>query len=286
MMNGPQYQNNLIKGLTESLGMQQTFTAPYTPQHNGMVERLNAEVTKHVRLLMASLGEREDWARLLPMVQFILNNSSHRALGTTPYAMLHGDHVVPERGIPRTLDTVTPRRCTAPAYARELKDHVKAIRTAAKTVQQEDIRWHERYIPEKKDSFSPGDLVLVTRPKDRPSKLAPLHNGPFRVVSWNNHFYQLSSLVDDGHFTVHEARPIRYSGTDVDEARRLAAQDADEYVVHSVTDHKVVDDVLMLRLHWDGYPESADTWQPVDEDVEGTAAVDAYLDAHELRSLL
>ncbi len=280
--NGSQFANETIKSLCSRLGMKQTFTAPYTPQHNGIAERMNAEVTRHIRTVMTTLGEKEEWVHTLPIVQFLVNNSSHSALGTTPRAILFGDFITPERAIPRQLEELHPLELSREEFVATLRQHITNVRAAARSCQQADIDWHDQRYTPKKDSFEPGDLVLVRRPKGRPSKLAPLHTGPVRVSAWSGHFYTVESLLDDTSSEIHEARLIRYLSSDVDEASRLASLDDDEYLVESVTDHQVVDGELFVRIHWAGYPDEADTWQPVDEDVEGTVQVDAYLAEHDL----
>ncbi len=280
--NGSQFANACIKSLCARLGMEQTFTAPYTPQHNGIVERMNAEVTRHIRTVMATLGEKEEWTRTLPIVQFLINNSRHKALGTTPRALLFGDFIAPERAIPRQLETLRPLDLSREEFVATLRQHISDVRAAARSCQQADIDWHDQRYTPKKDSFEPGDLVLIRRPKGRPTKLAPLHLGPVRVAARDSHFYAVDSLIDDTSQRVHEARLIRFKCDNIDEAKRLAALDDDEYLVDSVTDHRIVDDELFLRIHWAGYPDEADTWQPIDEDVEGTAQVDAYIREHDL----
>ncbi len=281
--NGPQYINTLLKTLYSQLGIEHTTSAPYTPQQNGIVERLNSEVVRHIRSIMSTLNVK-DWDDTLPVVQFLINNSCHRSIGTTPYALLHGDHISPGRGIPRCLEDIRPRDTPHAKYFDTLRHTIARVRAAARKVQQDDIDLkakHTENIPVHKV----GSFVYASHPKGkRPHKLASHVTGPFRVTGHTGKFYDIASVIDDREYTLHTSRLLECACKDLDEAKRLASSDTDEYPLESVTDHTIVDGEPFLRLHWSGYPESADTWQAYDEDIAGNELVEKYLDAHDLRN--
>jgi len=50
--NGPEYTAEVTQELTRILGGTWQFTLTYRPQANGIVERQNQEILRHVRVLM------------------------------------------------------------------------------------------------------------------------------------------------------------------------------------------------------------------------------------------
>ena len=89
---GTQYINRVIEELLKKLKIQHHRVLPYTPQANGIVERQNREILKHLRILSLEFGAAyNEWTMLLPIVQFIVNRSTHSSLGMSPHSMLYGD---------------------------------------------------------------------------------------------------------------------------------------------------------------------------------------------------
>ena len=50
--NGTQFANHLIDELVKVLNMDQLFTVPYSKEENGIVERSNKEVMRHLRAII------------------------------------------------------------------------------------------------------------------------------------------------------------------------------------------------------------------------------------------
>ncbi len=284
--NGTQFVNGIIKGLLKALAINHTRIAPYVPEQNGLVERANASVIKNLRAIMATVKVYDNWPRYIPIVQFIMNNSKHSAIGTTPHAVLYGDHISPPKGLlTRLKEEVEPEDLPMPDYVKLLKQRLKVVTTAA-TKHQKDVIWSSTYTP-KMDVFEPGDLVLVTyAARKKPSKLAPTYLGPFRVTAVSkNRIHSLESLVDDHVLRAHASRLRRFEGTHTKEtAKDLAAADAEEHVVERVVSHDSSTGRLRFRLRWQGYDKEDDSFQFYDEDIAGCEAVENYIDSNGLRS--
>lgn len=104
--NGTQFVNRVVDQLNGLLGVRRHRVLAYSPQSNGHVERANQEVTRHLRTLVMDLHVMYDeWPKLLPLVQHIMNHSVHSQLGFTPHAMLYGDLVFP---MDRVLHKLVP----------------------------------------------------------------------------------------------------------------------------------------------------------------------------------
>jgi hypothetical protein len=91
--NGTQYQNDLIKRYCTLTGIEQLFVLAYSKEENGLVERANGSVMRHLKNLVQ---EREPpgvitWSARIPIVQRIMNSSVHQVLGTSPQQLLYGN---------------------------------------------------------------------------------------------------------------------------------------------------------------------------------------------------
>ena len=81
---GSQYSARIIDDLFTLIGIDRRYTLPHDPKANGLVERVNGEVMRHLRAIVIAKGDKQNWSKYLPMVQRIINSSVHSALGTSP----------------------------------------------------------------------------------------------------------------------------------------------------------------------------------------------------------
>ena len=74
----------IVKGLTERLGADHHLTTAYSKEQNGLVERQNKEVLKHLRNIIHDRRVASKWSKYLPIVQRIINTSVNRTTGVAP----------------------------------------------------------------------------------------------------------------------------------------------------------------------------------------------------------
>jgi transposase InsO family protein len=96
---GPQYAALIVRHLTEKIGSMNQYVLPYRPQANGIVERANGEVARHLRAIVQDSRLQEHWSMSLPLVQRILNANPHSATGIAPLRLLFADAVTPNRQV-------------------------------------------------------------------------------------------------------------------------------------------------------------------------------------------
>ena len=116
--NGSQFANALIDELLQILKVQHKTTLPYHPQGNGVTERVNREILKHLLCLTVNFGKRDDWVSTLPFIQNIINNSIHSTTGFTPNQLVYGDHFSANWNLPSAL---TNARVITDAVAEEIR---------------------------------------------------------------------------------------------------------------------------------------------------------------------
>ncbi|SGY12909.1 BQ5605_C011g06653 [Microbotryum silenes-dioicae] len=90
--NGREFNNSLFRALLEKQGIIVEFTAPYTPEQNGQVERLNGSLMGLVRSMLLDSGlPMRFWSDALAVATFVLNRRPHpRIQGKTAIEVLLG----------------------------------------------------------------------------------------------------------------------------------------------------------------------------------------------------
>ncbi|KAI3510751.1 hypothetical protein L1887_17885 [Cichorium endivia] len=90
--NGTEFNNKQIEEFLASKGIEHNFSAPYTPQQNGVVERRNRTLVEAARsmLTFANLPQTF-WAEAIATACFVQNRSIvNKRLQMTPYEVLNG----------------------------------------------------------------------------------------------------------------------------------------------------------------------------------------------------
>ncbi|KAI3505855.1 hypothetical protein L1887_28162 [Cichorium endivia] len=89
--NGTEFNNKLIEEFLTSKGIEHNFSAPYTPQQNGVVERRNRTLVEAARSMLnfANLP-LTFWAEAISTASFVQNRSIiNKRLKMTPYEVLN-----------------------------------------------------------------------------------------------------------------------------------------------------------------------------------------------------
>ncbi len=67
------------------LGIKRRLSTPFHPQTDGQTERQNSTMEAHLWAFVNY--EKDNWARLLPMAEFALNNAKNGTTGHTPFEL-------------------------------------------------------------------------------------------------------------------------------------------------------------------------------------------------------
>ena len=88
--NGTKFKNSTMREFCESKGISQTFSAPRTPQQNGVVERKNMTLIEAARTMLEdSKLPTYFWAEAINTACFTQNISIiNQAQGKTPYQLM------------------------------------------------------------------------------------------------------------------------------------------------------------------------------------------------------
>eukprot|EP00762_Andalucia_godoyi_P008441 ANDGO_04689.mRNA.1 Pol polyprotein len=135
--NGSQFAAQIIEDLLRLVGTDHQYTIAYRPQSNGLIERTNGEVVRHIRAIVTDRRVVASWSSVLPLVQRIVNASPHTSLGTTPARLMYGGNVNLSRHLLGTAQGPDPIR-NVEEYVQELCE-AQSSAIAASLSHQDDI---------------------------------------------------------------------------------------------------------------------------------------------------
>ena len=281
--NGTQFNNELISCLTELMITDQVKIIPYSHEENGIVERANKEILRHLRAIVFDRKIQTYWSIALPLIQRLINTTIRSTIGTAPASIMYGTNVhTLERKLlyPSTLPNGNPIQ-KYPDYIIELLKVQAEIIARATTIHGIISRKH---ISKKMknltqpQTYNINDYVIWEYPEglrkdSRPNKLASHYRGPFRIININDieRTLTIQNLVTDKctDVLITQVIPFRFDPNLVD-PKEVALQAAGEFEVEDILDIKGTRNHnrrydrrnLMLKIRWAGYDESYDTWEP------------------------
>ena len=288
--NGSQFTAAIIDNFLNLVGVGRYLTVPYRPESNGLLERANREVGRHLRSLVMEQRVSETWSICLPMIQRIINATPNRTIGTMPARVMFGGAVHLDRALLQLPgddnedddgEAEEQRRSTVEDYITTLIDDQRRIVDAARAHQQALIDKVLAGNPESPVEYENGEYVLVSYPERPPTKLHPKWRGPMVVVGHTNHVYECQDLNDMKLQKVHISRLKPYRVERTDDPLAVAAVDSAEYVVDRIVDQRVDGPrgQWRFRVRWRGYEPDQDSWLPIQE-LREVAAFRAYALEH------
>ena len=86
---GPAFRNELFAELTLLSKVEHSFATAYSKEENGIVERANQEVMRHLCAILFDALVHDKWSyEQLPMVQRIMNTVEKTSTGVTPAELI------------------------------------------------------------------------------------------------------------------------------------------------------------------------------------------------------
>ena len=286
---GTQFQNQDIQALLALLGIRHTTTHPYSKQENSIVERMNKEVLRHLRNIIAEENVAFDWELHLGTVMRIINTQrrlSHGLEFPSPAELLYGLSISLDRHLYTSPEEYKANLRTKGVQnlGRWMDRTIAAQHAALQTAethqrQRDDEALHPQ--PPKRQKrlvdFQIGSFVLCDYPetisaitkRGPPNKLMPFRKGPLVVVARQQDIYTIRSLVTDRNEVVHASRLHPYDNSrnlSIAELTKLALTDyIDEYPIDKIVDHAGdprYKRKMDFKVRWQGQPAERDRWLP------------------------
>jgi len=279
--NGPQFIADVTQQLIQVMDTLPLTILPYSHEENGIVERVNKEVIRHLRAILYDKQIKDLWSLVLPLVQRIHNATPHSSTNVAPAHLIFGHTLDLDRGIlhARKAD----KSETWHEYINTLLNaQARIIAVAQQTQRILNTNNIAKRTNVESTEFEPGSYVLMThyQYKDgvgskRPSKLDMNYRGPFLVVSNDTTRYSLQNLVTGDTFDTHVTtlQPFHFDPKVVD-PKIVARQAAGEFIVDTIIEIRGTKNSknrrynrtgLELLVKWSGYDESYNSWEPYKE---------------------
>lgn len=212
---GRNLESFVFQEVCRLMGIHKTRTTPYHPQSDGMVERFNQTLERHLAKVVAS--HQRDWDVYIPLFLLSYRSAVHESTAITPAYANFGR----ELKLPGDLLTGGPPEATTEIteYASELRKKLSdvhalmremGLRAGEKMKTRYDRTANHRI-------FGEGALVWLhnpTRRKGKSPKLQPSWDGPYRVVTAiNDVTYRIQKSPRSPMKVVHIDRLAPYHGT-------------------------------------------------------------------------
>ena len=287
--NGTQFANQLVDEFLELLETKNAKIQAYSKEENGIVERANREVNRHLRTIVYNRKVKPKWATYLPLVQRIMNASIHSTIGVSPAQIVFGNSVRLDRQLlPLKIKSST-------TYLEHLEDLLETQAEIIRTAERNQLDNDQFHISKRGGQaiteFPINSYVTVNYEADHhrpPSKLHTFLRGRLRVVSYRGPIYTLQNLVTNKleDFHVKLLHPFNYDAATVDPAE-VAQHDGDYFEIKEVMSHRFKDrknkncSNLEFQILWIGDKEPV--WQPWSSDLGANELVHKYLNDNSLR---
>jgi transposase InsO family protein len=294
---GTQYINQVVEEMEQLMGFTHTFNiSPHSKEENGLVERANKEVMRHLRSYIFDKNIVSDWSINLPFVKRIVNSSRHEAIGCSPADIVFG------KSINLDWNIIIPRgerdvNITTSEYMDKKLAVQDAIIEQAARIQRERDDRHMMLQNTSLTEYKTGSYVLLCYPDTQqrpgpPSKLMTNIRGPMKVVKQlRQGNYTLEDLTTGKETRAHVSRmvPFYYDDRYID-PRLVANKDRHLHELEEVLKHageRAQPKSLRFLARWQKQNgvRPRDTWEDYTT-IKNTEALHRYLLKHKMKSLI
>ena len=280
--NGTQFANELIEEFCELANIDPTTIHAYSKEENAMVERANKEVFRHLIPMINDKKCKENFVKLLPFPQRIMNTMEHSVLKISPSQLLFGnslDHDV--HFISRPKENSSAFKYSD--HLEHLLEMQERFLNIARRNQLEDDRLKiaKRQI-DKEANFPINSYVLAEYETGRkPDKLSFPKHGPYQVVGRQGSAYTVRHLVTN-HIRDYHAKILHEYHVDShnpapDQVARLdeAYRGIKRIVDHKFSHPRKFKSDLQLLILWDD--EKEPQWSSWNKSLGEEETVHKYL---------
>ena len=224
--------------MTSMFRCTQRLTIGYRPQANGVAERLNRELIRHLTGIIYADRVNKSWSHGVPLIMRIVNAHDAAAVGFAPATIVYGGACDLDRGL---MVPFRPGKngLTLNQYMANLYDfQVKAILASQRSLA---VVMDSRVGSKKSEPvvIPVGSYVVVSYPEVAPKdKFDAPWRGPYLVLSILHNSYTLQDLRTQRSLEVDASRIKLFNVPDGVDPIAIAALDMDEDIVVSVLDHK------------------------------------------------
>ena len=156
---GSQFVNSIISQFLELIGTDHNITLAYSKQENGIVERSNKEILRHLKAIIYEKDILIKWSKYLPMVQRIINSTISTSLNVSPAQIIYGGALNLNRGFIISIENKEKfdSEVTLSEYSKEMIEAQAKIIAAA---QKHQKQVNEKYVSEKNEKYKHVEITV------------------------------------------------------------------------------------------------------------------------------
>jgi hypothetical protein len=197
---GTAFHHEVVEELLRMTGVEQSLTTAYSSE-NGIVERANQEVLRHLNAILFDSRVHEKWSfEQLPLVVRVEKTST----GVTPAQLSLNNSIHLSKQILRSQRVLYPPDTTYPsqqiAFSIRMDEWIAGqnvlIKVARDKQSKTDFHALVEYDPAITE-YPINSYVLFTPPVGRSDKLLPQHKGPYQVMDKTHSIYTIVDLVNE-----------------------------------------------------------------------------------------
>jgi len=272
---GGEFVNEIIAQMTSLFRCTQRFTIGYRPQANGVVERLNRELIRHLTEIIYADRIRLRWSSGVPLLMRIVNAHDAVSVGFAPSEIVYGGACNLDRGLMQPLSPKA-EELTLNQYMAHLYDYqVNAILASQRSLA---IVMDKRVAAPTDDpvEFAVGSYVVVSYASVAPKeKFESPWRGPYLVLSVFHNTYTLQDLRTQKSLEIDASRIKLFHVPPGVDPVAIAALDLNEDIVVSVLDHKSVGRGKKGYTFQVKFSDNTEVWLPYLE-IRNVEALDTY----------
>ncbi|KAG7666513.1 hypothetical protein KSW81_001939 [Nannochloris sp. 'desiccata'] len=270
---GTQFTSVFWKSMVAQLGIKHKLSTAYHPQTDGQSE---ITVRIVIDLLRTLHYQYKNWVKILPAVEFAINNSVNASTGKTPFFLCYGEEVPTPASINLQFLARNNRNQPSVDFAERTQVAVQQAQRALVKAQQRQKTYadkNRRYL-----TFEVGDQVYISTadlPLKGPRRLAPKWFGPVPIIeklSDLNYRVALPEMWKRRHpvFHIEKLKPFVVSTKFPSRSDRRPPPDleqgSDVYNVEKILNRRSTRRGRGWRIEyyikWEGYPMCDSTWEP------------------------
>jgi hypothetical protein len=278
--NGSEFVNSTVAELTTLHGVDRVVTAPYHPNTNGQVERLNHTIAEALR--KHAIDDPLEWDVHLDHILYSYRTRVHSTTQMTPYSLVFGRNANGLLSYQSATGSPHPNPLLLDRLSELTKLHHQVTRAIA-LEQHVQLGQRRRTDAAHNVQLTPleiGTVVYVRLPNKVISKMAYRYSGPYTVTRVD-HAGNYCLTSKDG-VTLQRAVPlprlrvVNTAGTpDPNTIVEGVVPPTDLFDVEDILKHRIHRGVVQYLTKWHGYSEAEATWEPDTQFVDMTP-IDRY----------
>ena len=203
-----EFTSSILENLCNMFRIRKTTVTSYSPFANGVVEAAN----KRTLTILRKIVEDDKWDEALPFVEIALNTSFQRSIGDTPHFLVFlSDKILP---YDFRNELINKKNC--PPIEEMIQRQTKIFKIVKENLEREATKFTDNFNAHAKSpKIRPGNRVYIKKrylKEGEHKKLAPLYQGPYRVMSVNDKYRYTLKDLNTGEIKIVHANHMKIVG--------------------------------------------------------------------------